>query len=297
MTTRQPIDDNALAAFIDGTLAPNERARLTSILASQPEEYAALLEAAQVAHLAASTGDAVRTELRRPWWRRPITYMAPLLAAASIAVVALVTEARTEDTIAFALAQDAAGIRGDGSVERALGRGWSVPPWSVARGGQGAKTPALAAYLGVRFAQTIFASQAGDSSALVVAERSLAAIVAELPGAGPLSGQLTTSIGTSRARRGSLGTRLRQLSGTPLAFDLGVFLETTRLSVTSDRVEYFVPSADWRRQWTSISTALVRSDPALGNPILGLIRSIESGSSRRSLVIAVLDTAFSRLPR
>jgi hypothetical protein len=275
----EQVDPETLAAFLDGTLAPGDRAKVMRVLAESPEAYADFVDAS-----------AVHRELQpaKPIRHRGVWYFAPLLLAAG--VVGLLVVRRGHDAAVpgmIALAQTTRVVApGAGGVAASLGDAWDQPGWSVVRGesmGLGERARAFRA--GARYAELEVAAQAVDSAAA----RRLATILAETAGgvdAGtPLAAQFRVladapSLGGSGARE-RLAEQLRTLLRMHAWFDIGAWTETARLAVAANDLAFFSPSAPAIPELRRIIGTLESSPEqrAAASGVVDALRPLLSGRS------------------
>src|SRR5262245_51146108 len=103
VVTDDQLDNETIAAFLDGTLPDEERARVVRVLASSPELYSGVLEAAKVSAELERSSTPLKLEKRvENRWRRRILIAAPVLAAASIVGILVVRRDNPPDVIALA---------------------------------------------------------------------------------------------------------------------------------------------------------------------------------------------------
>jgi hypothetical protein len=293
------LDEETLAAFLDGTLPAAERASVLNTLANDPEAYAGFLDAASIA--AAANADVapgvMRVKSPRPW-RRSMMLAGPVLAAAGIAAVIFVARGpRAGDTIDLMLGAQLASASGAGTVDASLGGDWDRPGWSVVRGGEASTASAgTAARVGARVAQLEYAASAADSVAWQRVAATLADLVTSIEGGGPAAQQLrVVAIPVARDRT-MLARQLRELSGTPSAFDVGAWLETARLAAASGREDYFRADGDARAALRRVREAVERDHPTWSG-VISQLKAIENEAADVSRARLHVDSAMAALPR
>lgn len=309
------VDDETLAAFIDGTLPPAERERVLHVLASDPEAYADFLESSRIlaeleagaasGTVSADHGSRLAPEVapangglpRR--WPRVLSIAAPFLAAAGIAGILLFPgRSAAPDTIALMQGVTLARATGDGSVSRTLGEGWDQPGWSVVRGAESNASPGTAARIGARVAQLEYAAGARDSVAYRQVQLTIGALLAAVEGTGPIVAglaQLAISDSTGRAR---LASQLRAVTGETSAFDIGAWLETARLAAMSGHDDYLAPDGAAVATLRALLTTLDRAPPAGDwSVILSQLREIARQPGDPALTRARVDSAMAAIPR
>jgi hypothetical protein len=246
------IDPETLAAFLEGGLAPAERERVMRALAESPEAYADFTEAAAVARDVDVTANtplepATVVPIQAAKARRTSWYVAPILLAAGIAAVVVVKRGAgvgANTGAAIMLAQATHVVPGpSGAVTTTLGESWDQPPWSVARGGEsGAGDAARAFRAGARYAEMEVAVRAADSAATTRLAETLARAAESVDAGGPIAAQLRdVRVTTTAADRARVAARLRSVLGASATFDAGVWTETARLSLLSNRLDFFGP--------------------------------------------------------
>lgn len=296
---RERLDDEMVAAFLDGTLPPAERASVLHKLATNPEAYAEFLDAASIA--ASANADVVtgleRTKRARRW-RRSMMLAGPMLAAAGIAAVILVArDPRPNDTIDLMQGAQLASAAGAGSVDTALGSDWDRPGWSVVRGGEASTASAgTAARVGARVAQLEYAAAAADSVAWQRVAATLADLVTSIEGGGPVSQQLRGGAMRGAGDRATLARQLRELSGSPSAFDAGAWLETARLATASGRLDYFRAEGNARATLRDVIPAVERDHPTW-SLIISQLKALEREAVDAFRIRLRVDSAMAALPR
>lgn len=328
--TDHPLDDETLAAFLDGRLSPLERARVLRALAERPELYADFIEAAQVA---AELSVAVRPEpdvlpLRPPprrAWKGRLLAAIPLVAAAGIAGVLVLSptsempERRQEARDAIVLLQEAtaAPAQGSGSIRNRLGARWDEPGWSVTRGAESSDaSTGTIARIGARVAQLELAARARDTAAYEQVLGALQPLLVTVTGASPIAARLAQLSMAATDERATVMRQLREVAGAPEAFDVGVLLEAARLGIASENsaflsidgagihallataaaLERAPPSGDWaatRAQLAGIAELGRVATTASRGP-----RSIaSSGALATAALRARVDSAVAAIPR
>jgi hypothetical protein len=301
LVNHERVEDETLAAFLDGTLPAGERAAVLRVLAANPEAYAEFLDAASVAaavNADSTGGSGSATSPRR--WRRSMMLAGPLLAAAGIAGVILVARGpRAPDTIDLMQGAQLASAAGSGSVDATLGNDWDQPGWSVVRGGAaGTASAGTAARIGARVAQLEYAAAASDSAAWQRVAATLADLVTSVEGSGPLTQQLRSGGILDLDQRATLARQLRELTGTPAAFDVGAWLETARLAAASNRLDHFRAGGDALTSLQRVTAAIEREQSsAEWSVIISQLKAIETEAADASRVRLHVDSAMSAFPR
>lgn len=276
-----------LSAFLDGTATEEERADIMRAIAEDRAEYARFVEALRIrAALEAPPADvatpaldeagitpARRLEVMRaePVRRAAVSadrnapsgsalrarrLLAPLLLAASLITVVLLTRNATRrtaagtavDMIAVAELVSVPSVRGNGAVDQALRGGAADPAWSVTRGADDGRAVSARAFrAGVRVAQLEIAAAAEDSTATAHATVSLQTLLRDVDGAAPLSVTLgsVTSSGAlpDRNARHAISRQVRSLTGAAPWFDLGVWTESARHAAHRPQPAFFAPGS------------------------------------------------------
>lgn len=313
--SRERLDDETLAAFLDGTLTPDERARVVQSLDADPEAYAEFLEAARIA--ASVSGVATADEAgptlvndppgrapvepaKRKGWSRSILAAVPLLAAAGIAgVIFWPRGSAGPDTIALMQGTRLATVQGEGSVSAALGESWDQPGWSVVRGSDvGSATPGTSARIGARVAQLEFAAGASDTVAYRRVQGSIAELLSAVEGAGPIAVRLPQLQLQDSEGRATLARQLREVTGELTAFDVGAWLETARLAALNGRSDFLATNGPAIATLRALTDALDRAPPA-GNwsEILAQLRTMTQGPLDAATARAHIETALAAIPR
>ncbi len=247
------IDEETLAAFLDGTLPNEERSNVLRQVAQSPEAYEEFLDAARIADTLRETTPSVAPRRTRTRWRR-LGLGLPLLAAASIAGVILWPSTREASNV-IALAQNLPSAKVVGSVEGTLGAGWDVPGWSVLRGNSTSQSAGSAARIGASYAMWVFARNANDSTAARALSERLASLLSSISGAGPSMRALAGG-GREPQQQQVIGLALRAIAGDTATFDVGAWLSTTRIALQLGDNGYLARDAEPIKVLTAITSAL-----------------------------------------
>jgi hypothetical protein len=244
--SREHIEHETLAAFLDGKLDPAERERVLRIVAENPEEYEVFADAARVAAELRS-GAVVPIESRRRSGRWKVAI--PMLAAAGLAAVVLVP--RLLDGGPLSPVELAGRITvvsepGAGSLAAKLGATWDQPGWSVMRGNAiEVPDPARAFRLGVRATDVEIALRANDSTALGVVGAELVDLLSgvDAGAASAVQYRRIVEAGSSAAEsdRKEAARSLRALLGESVWFDLGAWTEAARVAALAGNWEELRP--------------------------------------------------------
>ncbi len=314
--SRKRLDDETLAAFLDGTLTADERTRVVQSLDADPEAYAEFLEAARISAEASGVATAKdesglklvddppespRVEpAKRSGWSRSLLTAVPLLAAAAIAgVIFWPRENASPDTIALMQGTRLATVQGEGSVSAALGESWDQPGWSVVRGGDvGSATPGTSARIGARVAQLEYAAGASDSVAYRRVQSTIAELLSAVEGAGPIAVRLPQLPLQDSEGRATLARQLRDVTGEPTAFEVGAWLETARLAALSGRSDFLATDGPAIATLHVLTDALDRAPPA-GNwsEIISQLHSLTQGPPDAETARAHIEAALAAIPR
>ena len=300
MLTDDDVDDETLAAFIDGALPAAERARVVRALAAEPDLYARFLEAARTADGAREAAPVtLNGQTRQSARRRPQLFAVPILAAAGIAALLwFPRNQRAADTIA--LIQPAAhAAAGRGSIGSGMQPGWDEPGWGVTRGETTAPAvDAAAARVGARMVQLEFAAAANDTNAVQRITPAILALISSFDGAGPVGEQLRGTVAATSADRAVITRQLRTLSDASAAFDVGAWLELARLSAAARRSEFFASNADARVALKNAVAALERDGASQRwSEVLAHLKSLDRAVAVDLLMIRLqIDSAFAAFP-
>lgn len=290
------IDDETLAAFIDGTLPSDERSRVMETLAREPEVYAEFLEAAQVAGAVAVTGVAPKGKAAsaRSRWRRNLLFVGPFLAAAGLAGVLVLRSGRRDATsLADELIRPTA--IGTGAVARELGPGWYQGGWPALRSDQVGAGADLAGRLGALSVQLLFAQRSRDPNAMLLVTSALGRALSQVPGSGPLTFRLKRLRVSEEPEQ--VTRDLRKLLGEAAAYDAGVWLETTRIALLHADAAHVLGRSDANEALDSLLAAL-EADTARGwDPVLVQLRALRSGRLAREDVQRAVMTAQALFPQ
>ena len=266
------VDAETLSALLDGTLSAEERERVLEALARSPGEYEQLVESAALLRtLGDEPGELVNTDDAAPpgvasrvrWRAGPFRLLIPALAAAGIvAVVFVARDARDPDGAAGTVASLVETLEAPPGAAT-FGADWSVPAWSATRGGEDQlAAPSRALRLGASWVQLELGLRGADTTAARAAATSIAVLVGPVRGA-PLA--LRAEAAAARMDTATLdGEVMRSLRGSVDSawFDLGAWLETSRLAARAGRTRYFVPDSKAMRALSAVLAAVERSPSA-----------------------------------
>ena len=247
------IDEETLAAFLDGSLTNEERSKVLRQVAQSPEAYDEFLDAARIADTLRETTPSDAQRRKRTRWQR-LGISLPLLAAASIAGVTLWPSARRASDV-IDLVQKLPTVKVVGRVEGTLGAGWDQPGWSVLRGSTATQSMGLAARLGAVYSMWVFAKNTSDLTAARAISERLADLLSSTSGAAPTVRALAGTAQDPQQQR-TIGYALRSISGDTTAFDVGAWLSTTSMALKLGDTAYLARGADPRKMLTRITAAL-----------------------------------------
>lgn len=268
MSVTEPrMDPETLAAFLEGKLAPQERARVLAQLAASPADTAQLLEAARVraALEAASASSGAFEAPRKARWPMIVTALAAVLIAAI--AIGRFSRPRSPEILVLASA-----LRVPDT-----GTDWSAPPWDIERGAPGSLSEQATVFrIGARLVDLEVAAGGPDTTAARRITRDLVTLVSRLPAGGPAAAhfdRLGIDAGAvlSARQRATAARAVRELvEGSPW-LDLGGWLEAARIAGAAGDSVFFASGSKAH----SILTRLRDSppDPGVG-PALGRIERI-----------------------
>lgn len=254
-TPRSPEEE--LAAFLDGTLSPEERRRVLDRAAEDPDHYEMLVEASGtlseldpgVAEPNPAIVGSPRTaagarrggvEPRRGWGRRVRWPLIGLAAAAVLAVVLLNPvgrDAADPDGILALAGTVETGRLPEGAATLAMS------PWQAARGERDTSEDARVTRAGMRLTDLVAAAAGRDADAATAVARDLALELDGVLGAGPVVARLSAAAADAAAdtddwpssATAAAESTVRVFDSTPLR--LGLWLETVRLAALSGDAE------------------------------------------------------------
>ena len=300
MLTDDGLNEETLAAFIDGALPAAEHERVLRALAADPDLYADFLEAARTADSARVPAPVTLHGQARPEAkRRPRLLFVPILAAAGIAAVLwFPRNQRAADAIDL-IPSSALAAAGRPPGAGGVPLRWVEPGWGVARGGNAAQVAdGVAARVGARMVQLEFAAAAGDMSAVQRTTPAIIALISSFDGAGPVSEQLRGTVATTSGERAVIARQLRTLSGASAAFDAGVWLELARLSIAAGRSEFFAVDGNARAVLRHAIAALEHDGAARRwSDVLAHLKTLDrAGTADMPMMRLQIDSAFAAFP-
>ena len=300
MLTDDDLDEETLAAFIDGALPAAERERVVRALAADPDLYADFLEAARTADSARVPAPLTLHGQTRPEAKRRLRWLVvPSLAAAGIAAVLWFPRNQGAADAIELIPSAALAAAGRTPGAGGLPLRWDEPGWGVARGGSTAQAAdAAAARVGARLVQLEFAAAASDTSAVQRITPAMLSLISAFDGAGPVGEQLRGRVATTSGERAVIARQLRTISGASAAFDAGVWLELARLSNAAGRSEFFAVDGDSRAVLKHVITALEQEGAARRwSDVLAHLKTLDrAGTADMPMMRLQIDSAFAAFP-
>lgn len=297
-----PVDPEALAALLDGTLPAHERDEVLERLARSPGDYEAFVEAASVLRDLEDESGAAPVPAAPP--PPPSTASPPVreirparrglpgaklwLPLAAVLAGVLVVPRLLADPAPLELLDGRTLVPtpGDGSLA-ALGQEWSQPGWSVKRGsGRSLVEQHRDFRIGVRLAELDVAFEARDAQAVRRVEPELISLLSQVEASGLVLDEYR-QIRERASRQGPGGgeeERARALANLSAFlqdspwFGLGIWLEQARLAALANQPRFFTASASGALEKLTDRVAGQQGEDA---PIVQRLRSL------RGLVDAV----------
>ena len=237
----EPPDPEIIAAFLDGTLKGRERDQVIRSLASSPELYELVVEAA-----------AVRAEVRPEpiflWKRfvkspRSVVRQVPwpaaaTLVAAALAGVVFLSQALLSSPQALGLTAHASWRQPGNTV---LGEGWSQVNWPATRGAAPATAPTNAALRAGVLLVNIVVAKNRNESGLVAASGGMLADALEPVSGGGRAVSLARAATTTPQKE--LETALERLFPDSPWYEFGLWLRQAQLSAQAGDLEFFAANA------------------------------------------------------
>lgn len=156
------LDLEELAAFVDGRLSGEGRARVLKLLAESEEAYEVFAETVRFQAEERAAEEEVAAA-RFPVWRRVAVPLAAAAALALLIATPLMRSLRAPEPPRLAAAELVALFAAQSDLTAALGRDWDQRTWSVTRGAAARLVePELAFRLGVRTVDVKLALLLGD---------------------------------------------------------------------------------------------------------------------------------------
>jgi anti-sigma factor RsiW len=308
--TIEPIAEELLAAFLDGTASQAERQFVLSRLAASEESLEAFVEANAIQNELHAAADAItvataaRTEehetsvqnsasivdINNPRAIRKFPRRFVVAAGLAAALLAFVlfrdSRSRTvsvEELTSVALAVQIDSTIGVGAMDRSFGAGWNEPAWSVTRSAE--STPAVAPRAfrtGVRFAQLVTGEERRDSTTVARAASHARDLIGDVDGSGPLASQLNILARTGSVTidtRSVLALQLRSAHNQQAWFDLGVVVESARIALLSGDPQFLRTGSGPRRTLDRLLTT-GSPDREWIRSVAPLLRLLKDGSER-----------------
>lgn len=250
-----PDDLETIAAFLDGTLSPDERARARRLLARSPAAFEVFADAAALGDqeaLVSQPDGPPAAAIRKAdpaRWRHLGTL--GLLAAAGIAGVMLLPGGAEDDPVS--MASDLVGRQG---VAAPL----ALPTWpsrGVDPGAVESSVRLQAFRVGVRLTDLAVAQAAGDAAAVRISAGDLSTLVESLEGSAALVAYFSAVPSSPESVPETLPSVVETISevyraqgaSRAAAFQAGIRAETLRLALASD------PDRRWTEYVEALSEA------------------------------------------
>jgi hypothetical protein len=307
------LDPETIAAFLDGRLNAEERARVINELARSPEDYETLIEAAanqrELAHASNSSSSPAKVtgeipqaalvftqRLKAPSWALGLP-----IAAAIVLLLALPTifsRVRNPVTLNLLRGADWLDSARRAGPSAALGTNWSRVEWPASRSVEPSGSSTGAGFrAGVTLVNLIVAAQGRDSASVVATAADLTRVLGNVQGAGSAAAQSAQVQREPSAEHNQI-TRdvdrsMRELFGDSPWFALGVWVGQARLAALANDLSFFAPESRAARELSSIRDRLVvdvrasgdaRSEAAL-NEVTSLSISIHARSLNDSAAV------------
>ena len=282
--SRERIDHETMAAFLDGKLAGAERERVLQAIAAHPEEYEVFADAARAA-AELRGGDVLPIESRRRSgsWKVAV----PLLVAAGLGALAVgaltFLKPNQNTTPSFLALASELGTPDDS--------GWSVPPWSSRRGEAMSLSDRSAAFrIGARLVDLEVSArntspEVSRQIALDLAELS-SSLLAGSAVAGGFERIAADSTRDADLRAETAAAVVRLLEDSPWLRG-GAWLEAGRVATMTRNLGFFTtghPSQDRLEQLIDALTLASRpGDPDLLPGLLRVRDAVRTGVSLESL--------------
>jgi len=321
--SKERIDPETLAAFLDGTLSPRERERLLRVAAQGGEAYEELIEAQALLYDGVAGVETTpapvsvssdvplkdRFAMRTRWWSRGAVWtLGAFLAAASVAgIVVLQRRAASPDlsptrgTVRHVMA-----LAADTNPDSAFGTGWHQIDWSITRGpAQSVSDGVYAFRLGVRFVDLAVALSSNDTSARRMLGETLVALASNAETGSSVAMRIEAMAGADKRPTieevSSVGNDLRSLVAHPAAYDAAVWTESARAGARANQPTFFArgggPMRELKRVIAELE-ALPPPGPAPTAEVLQRLKQVDEQSRTSpadvSSIASMLDSAVAR---
>lgn len=301
---REHLDPETLAAFIDGGLTPDERARVLEVLAKDPDAitYAASVVRVErhmsdvpderARHLAL-VPDSRRSAPKVHTWRIGKLRTPAVVLAACVTMVigvrsVLSPEVPQDDEPGWL--PDAASIRSAATAPSAAHAGWG----SVRAGAEVLSQEALAVRLGVRSADLWDAAALGEWSAAMALADSLTLLARRVEGGDVIADQLREQVTQARASADDYTTLLQRLAARTHAeswYEVGRWIEASRLSAERGDA-HFLPAIARAR---AAALELPVGNPSLATRLQTIAADyrdpVRKGATREHLAVILEELA------
>ena len=319
--SKQRIDPETLAAFLDGTLSASDRERLLRAAAKGGTVYQQLIEAQALLYdgvagaeassprisVAAAKPSESRPSTRGRWWMRHSWKLGAILVAASVVGVVLKRRAElhnvspTAGTVQHVIAL-AAGV----NLDSAFGVGWDRIDWSITRGpSQSVDDGVYAFRLGVRFVDLAVALSANDTSARHALGQTLVALASGAETGSPVAARIEALAAADQRPTveevSGICEDLRTLVNHPAAYDAAVWTESARAGARANQATFFARDGRPMRELKRVIAELEALPPPGPGPtaeVLQALRQVDEQSRTSpadvSAIASMLDSAVAR---
>jgi len=320
--SKERIDPETLAAFLDGTLSARDRERLLRAAAQGGAAYEELIEAQALLYdgvageeatpLPVSVSSDLPSEPRsspsRRWWTRGTTWkLGAFVVAASIAGIVLQRRAGSSGASPTAgTVQQVMALAAGTNPDSAFGAGWHQIDWSITRGTSESVDDGIYAFrLGVRFVDLALALSSNDTSARRTLGQRLVALAASAETGSPVAIRIEALAAANTrptvAEVSSVGDDLRTLVNHPVAYDAAVWTESARAGARANRATFFARDGAPMRELKRIIAKLEELGPPGPAPtaeVLETLKQVDEQSRASpadvSAIASMLDSTVAR---
>jgi hypothetical protein len=296
------MDLETIAAYIEGRLPAGRNAEVAAYLARSPDAFQVFADAvalrAELTRLSPASENA--TAPARRGERRPRRWLyAGAASAAAVAALFLVTRSLESGAgPPLFLTAEELRVAGAGSLDRALGEDWAVPPWSSVRGSVDAQASRANAFrAGALASHLLLAADADDGQAVRATAGDLTAL--RSTAAGPALARITEIASTADPTAQALAPAVNSLRDVHEEhwFDLGAWVEQARLAVIAEDTGFFDSDAvrairSLRRELAgdaAAATVIDRIDALLGR--IEADAAVSDIASLRPFIDAIFEAA------
>ena len=319
--SKERIDPETLAAFLDGTLSASDRERLLRTAAQGGEAYEQLIEAQALLYDGVPVEEPAPLSVLGPsdppakdrsspgvrWWRSGTAWkLGALLVAASVTAIVFRQRAGSPDSSPTAgTVKHVMALAAGANPDSTFGTGWHHIDWSITRGPAHPVDDGVYAFrLGVRFVDLAVALSSSDTTTRRMLSQTLAGLASNAEMGSPVAVRIEALAAADQPNVeevSGVGDDLRTLVVHRAAYDAAVWTEAARAGARANHATFFAPDGTPMRELRRVIAeleALSPPGPAPTSEVLQTLRQVDE-QSRTSpadvgAIASMLDSTVAR---